>query len=103
MGPYFNEEGRWQKGFNFRKDIEAALYVLNHSKTTIKYGEGNFTKRHQIGAALEHTSPTNPVRRAYYLYMKKFDYEGWRDHHGADLLTAYYAVRDTLHYVMCDF
>jgi len=86
--PYQQNPGRWG---NFKPDPGAIQYVAQYWPTLITFtGGGDFSNAIPTGKlALTSSDKTNPVTRAYTLFLKD-----WRDwHHSADLIAVYVAVR----------
>ena len=69
MAPYFNERNDYQRAYNFITSPKAAVELVNHWPTKIKFGEGNLGHRHFIGSRLSETPVDNPARIAFEAYF----------------------------------
>lgn len=82
---------------NFRPDPASTLYVVQHWPTKIVFtGGGDFASSIGFGNGLKTLPNNNIVRRAYEL-AKGDTTKSW-DHHAADIVTVWVAVRGTSPY-----
>src|SRR5207247_2265811 len=101
MGPYFNEQRELQRAYNFTTSPKAALELVEHWPTKIKFGEGILGHRHSIGGRLAETPADNPVRiafEAYFAEEKRSSGKTETKRHCADPATVLYAVTGTQYF-----
>jgi inosine-uridine nucleoside N-ribohydrolase len=88
MGPKIDPPGI---GWNFEQDPESAQYVVKNWPTPIVFSPKEICWA-MTGSRLKETPVTNPVRKAYELWLARYGH-GNTTNHSADLTAVLFAVR----------